>query len=106
MACLLPNLEIKIYKADGENAITTLIWPSEDKLDSDTCSIVTNTSTNINQSFMPSERNLYLGLLSCFYNNLQKIVSRDPTIALDVGALSITQELENFMSLKENCFVH
>lgn len=104
ICCLLPQLEMKTYKADGENAITTLVWPSEDKLDTDYCSLPTSTSKNINTTFTPSERNLYLGMLSCFYKNLQTIVSRDPTIALDVGAMSITQELENFVSAKDNCF--
>lgn len=98
VACLLPNLEIKTYKADGENAITTLIWPSEDKIDSDTCSIVRESSKNINTSFQPSERNLYLGLLNCFYTNLQKIVSRDSTLDVDLSYL------ETYISNKDNCF--
>lgn len=104
ISCLLPNLEMKTYKFDGVYARTTLIWPSENKLDSDNCSIVTSNSKNINSSFYPSERNLYLGLLDCFYKNLQSIVSRDPALSLNIGSLTISQELESFISQRDNCF--
>lgn len=104
IACLMPKLQMRISKLNGTQAITELIWPSENSIDKNTCSLPTSNSTSVDSNFTPSERNLYLGLLSCFYNNLKKIIQRDPTIALDTKSMALTQELEDFFYQQENCF--
>lgn len=104
IACLMPKLQMKTYKFDGTSTRTELVWPSENQIDKNNCSVPTSASKSIDSNFVPSERNLYLGLLSCLYTNLKKIVNRDPTIALDTKSMAITQELEDFMYQQENCF--
>lgn len=67
--CLLPNFEVKSVKIDENFLQSTLIWPSSNTFDKDTCDLVTANSKNI-QSFLPSERNLYLGLMKCYLDKL------------------------------------
>ena len=67
--CLLPNFEVISTKVDSDFIESTLIWPSSNTYDSDTCDIVTTTTKNT-KAFEPSERNLYLGLMKCYLDKL------------------------------------
>jgi hypothetical protein len=71
--CLLPEFQVKSYKIDDNFIQSTLIWPSGDEYDLDTCDPVTAGSKNVFKNYYPSERNLYLGMMQCYLNRLKAL---------------------------------
>lgn len=103
ICCLLPTLEMKMEKYDETTVRTTPIWPSLNIFNNTICSITTVDNNNTDTNYVPSERNLYLGMMSCFYNNLLQIVNRDPALSIKNNN-TLTQQLNLFLSQRDNCF--
>lgn len=106
IACLMPRLETKIYKYDDDFARTEPIWPSNDLISNVTCGITTSLSGDITKNFTPSERNLYLGFMKCFYDNLMKVVSRNPSLSKTSSdyIAGINKIFDEFLANRDNCF--
>jgi hypothetical protein len=106
IACLMPRLEMKMYKYDDITVRTEPIWPSNNSVDNLTCGLPVSTSGDINWDFVPSERNMYLGMMKCFYDNLMKIVSRNPTLSKssDDYIEGINKVFDEFLAGRDNCF--
>lgn len=106
IACLMPKLEMKIYKYDDDFARTEPIWPSNNSINNITCSITNSLSGDVTTNFTPSERNMYLGFMKCFYDNLMKVVSRNPSLSkTSTDYISgINKIFDEFLAGRENCF--
>lgn len=102
ICCLLPQLELKMEKYDSTMVRTYPIWPSNNTFDNTMC-LITTSGTNVDTSFTPSERNLYMGMMTCFYNNLSKIIAKDPALSLSNNDV-LSQQLNLFLSQRDNCF--
>ena len=105
IACLMPRLEMKMYKYDQNMVRTEPIWPSNNSVDNVTCGIPVGTTGSINYDFSPSERNMYLGMMQCVYNKLMSIVYRDPTLSkTSTDYLSgVMKTFDDFLANRENC---
>jgi hypothetical protein len=106
VACLMPRLEMKMYKYNDTTVRTEPIWPSNNSVDKLTCGLPVGTSGDINWDFVPSERNMYLGMMKCLYENLMSIVYRDPTLSqTSTDYLSgIMKTFDDFLANRDNCF--
>ena len=105
ICCLLPKLELKMYKYDATTVRTELVWPSTNMIDATSCGVTYNNAGNVNTSFYPTQRNLYLGLMQCFYNNLQLIASQNPnTASSNNTAASLIATFDEFLANRGNCF--
>ena len=102
----MPRLEMKMYKFNSELVRTEPIWPSNNSIDSLTCGLPISTSGDINWEFVPSERNLYIGIMKCLYDNLMKIVSRNPTLSKtsDDYIAGINKMFDEFLENRDSCF--
>jgi len=106
ICCLMPRLEMKMYKFNSELVRTEPIWPSNNSIDSLTCGLPISTSGDINWDFVPSERNLYMGIMKCLYDNLMKIVYRNPTLSKtsDDYIAGINKMFDEFLANRDSCF--
>jgi len=104
ICCLLPKLELKMYKYDNTTVRTEVIWPSTNMLNDDSCGVTYSSNGNVNTSFEPSQRNLYLGLLQCFYNNIQLLLSQNPSLSNSNTAQSLIKIFDEFLANRGNCF--
>jgi hypothetical protein len=106
IACLMPRLEMKMYKYDSIDTRTEPIWPSNNSINNLTCGVPTTSAGDINLDFVPSERNLYLGMMKCVYENLMKIVARNPTLSKssDDYIAGINKIFDEFLANRDNCF--
>lgn len=106
ISCLMPRLEMKMYKYDETTVRTEPIWPSNNSIDNLSCGLPIGTSGDINWSFVPSERNMYLGMMKCLYDNLMKIVYRNPSLSqtsTDYLA-GIIKTFDEFLANRDSCF--
>lgn len=106
ISCLMPRLEMKMYKYDDKTVRTEPIWPSNNSVDNITCGLPIGTSGDINWDFVPSERNMYLGMMKCLYNNLMSIVYRNPTLSKSStdNLSGIMKTFDDFLANRDNCF--
>lgn len=100
---LLPQLETVTYKANplvyGSKVETDVVWPSKNIWNKKYCRVATSADSEIDliRDFIPSERNFYIGMLSCVYNKLKMLATDNKSNN------QILNYVEKYISNKDSC---
>lgn len=102
ISCLLPGLEVKTFKEDANYVTSTLIWPSTDEYSSKYCGVPARIPGDVVvENYTPSERNLFLGMIQCFANQLKKLATRDYPSST---ALDLIKSYDELLNSQKICF--
>ena len=94
----LPKYFPFVAQTSFGNSLPSFLLPQNSKY----CGIPTGTSGDtIVDDYTPSERNLFLGMIQCFANQLKQLASRDTASST---ALDLIQTYDDLLSSQKICF--
>lgn len=100
--CLMPEFNVKLQKINSTDAQYSIVWPTDSTIYENTCGIsaATTTSTTVNGVYEPSERNLFLAIMKCYYDKLKAIADEGTKNKIANG---VQEELDRFLANTGTC---
>jgi hypothetical protein len=98
--CLMPNFDVRAQKIDSTDVRYSIVWPYDNLISEYTCGkpYVSNDSTLA--SYSPSERNLFLSVMKCYYDKLKTIADSSTQTYLENN---INLQIEELMNAGSFC---
>jgi len=98
--CSMPNFDVKAQKINSTEVRYSLVWPTDNMISEYTCGKTVLDNDDTLESFPPSERNLFLSIMKCYYEKL-KVISDSSSQTLSDNNVNL--QIEQLLNAGSFC---